>query len=62
MKQYNLISKKLIRLKFPPGGDKEADGSSVSPSPFALRFETSPSLSLHGGNLTLVDLFDTKFQ
>ena len=40
--------------------DYEADVSSFSPLPFALRFEMSASLSLHGGNLTLSNSFDTK--
>ena len=89
----NLVSNKLMGVRFAPSRDKEADISNVSPSPFpltkgqrsnrqlrnlagkrrrranarivsfviqsesddeGLTLESSASLSLHGGNLTLI--------
>ena len=40
---------------------REAEVSSVRPSFNLTKGETSALVSLHGENLTLIDLFDNKF-
>ena len=57
VKHENLVPKKLITVTFPPQRDNEADISKDSPSSEGMQgitFQTSASLSLYGGNVTLI--------